>query len=229
LRVAQTFELADLILSAIEAALLKVFTSRPGRVVSYDATRQTADVQATVRSAYTSEVGDRVSEALPLFRSVPVMFFGGGPYRTTYPVTAGDTCLVLFSDCSNDRWLAQGGTDVDPGDDRHHCLSDGVAIVGLRDFKHSLKNAPTDRMSIGHDQGATVEIHPNEVRLGSNAATNDVVVQSALDGFMSALSSAITTLGASPAGPALTALRTALQALNASAGWKAGTSKVKAE
>jgi hypothetical protein len=223
--VAQTFEIADVILAAMSTRMATVFTAMPGRVVSYDAARQRADVQPTVHGAYLGETGDRVVDPYPTIPSVPVMFLGGGGARTTYPVARGDTCLLLFANCSLDRWLTQGG-DVDPRDERRHCLSDAVAIVGLRDAKHVLKNAPTDRVSIGYDTGASVEIHPDQVRLGGDDATSDVVVQDALGDFMNALDAAVP--GAGTASPALTSLATQLRALHGGAGWKARTSKTKA-
>ncbi len=234
LHVAQTFDLADVILAGIDAALVGVHTSRPGKIVLYDAARQSASVQATVRSAYTTETGERVSEALALIPGVPVMHIGGGGFRTTYPVAAGDSCLLVFADCSLDRWLSQGGNDVDPEDDRHHCPSDAIAIVGLRDFRNALKHAPADHMSIGHDAGTTIELYRDEVRLGGEGARGDVVVQAALDDLglaLQAASDALAAAGAAaaPSKAAVDAIRTALQALNGGRGWLARTSKVKAE
>lgn len=69
-----------------------------------------------------------------------------------------------------------------------------------------------------------------QVRLGSAGASGAVVVEAALTDFMAALAQAITAQAGNPPGAAaLTALQTALQALNASLGWKARTSKTKAE
>jgi hypothetical protein len=66
-----------------------------------------------------------------------------------------------------DRWLKSGG-DQDPGDDRRHSLSDGVCILGLRDFAHPLSFAPTDGMSIGNDAGPTIELDTSTIQAGGS-------------------------------------------------------------
>jgi hypothetical protein len=213
--VAQTIELADLLLAAMDARMAMLFTSMPGRILSYHQDRQAANVQPTVRSSYVSEIGVRIPDPLPMIPSVPVVFLGGGSFRTTYPVAAGDTCLLLFANCSLDRWLAQGGGDVDPGDDRRHYISDAIALVGLRDFRHSLKNAPSDRMSMGHDGGATIEVYEREVRVGGNAGAEPTLkgnsYKDALSLFLDALNTFAGTCVTAPSGTA-TALATAVTA-----------------
>lgn len=119
----------------------------PGRIESYDAATQKANVQPLIMESHVDDVGDRVSELPPVVTDVPIMFPGSGSYRTTWPVAVGDTVLLVFSSSSLDRWLVRGG-EVDPEDDRHHNISDAVAIPGLFDFAHVPTTAPTDALVI---------------------------------------------------------------------------------
>jgi hypothetical protein len=221
----QTFVLEDVVVSALDTALQGVWTAMPGRIETYDATLQRANIQLTVKSGSIGEDGERDVQTIAVINAVPVLHAGGGNYRLTMPVQRGDTVLVVFASRSIDAWLRSGGV-VDPQTDHHHDISDAIAITGLRDFAHPLSGVSTDHASIGYGGGATIEFHPSEVRLGDDSASSAVVVQAALADFMTALTLAIP--GAGTAAAALTSLQTQLNALNASAGWKARTSKVKA-
>jgi hypothetical protein len=167
--VAQTIELADVVASGFDGALRGVWTAMPGRVESYDARTQSANIQLTLKSSSVGESGDTILETIAVLNSVPVVHLGGGGFRQVFPVARGDTALVVFVNRAIAAWLVNGGI-VDPVSTQHHSLSDGVALVGLRDHKHSLVNVPTDRMSIGSDTGATIEITNSEVRVGGASA-----------------------------------------------------------
>lgn len=166
----QTIDLADVISSAVETALQGIWTALPGRVEAYDPERQTARIQLAVRNVHVGEDGNRVVEAIAPLPSVPVIHLGGGGFRTVCPVRPGDTALVIFASRSIGSWLTSGEI-VDPGAAHHHDVSDGVALVGLRDLRHVLTSAPADRMSIGKDDGPTIEIDGTTVKVGGNSGT----------------------------------------------------------
>lgn len=189
---AQTVELPDVIASAVEASLSGVWTALPGRVERYNASNQTANIQVMVQSGSTGESGDRVVETVAVLNSVPVVHLGGGPYRQVFPVASGDTALVVFCSRSLSQWLVRGDI-VDPATDQHHSMADGVALVGLRDFKHSLQSAPTDRMSIGNDSGPSIEISASEVRVGSNTGTQPTLLATTFLSDLGILLTAIAT------------------------------------
>ena len=97
------------ILSSMHCAL-------PGIVVSYNAERQTADVQPAVK------LGSRnypVLSDVPVFMPVP------------FEVNPGDACLVIFADIDIDAWF-ESGEPQEPKSARKHALSDGFAFVGFR-------------------------------------------------------------------------------------------------
>jgi hypothetical protein len=207
--------LGAVIAAAFEARLVDVHTHLPGRIESYDAATQRASVQVELRQARYEPDGARVADRQPVIPDVPVLMSGAGEFRTTYPLQRGDQVWLEFSEGALTLWKPRGG-DVDPVDDRRMDLSDAVAVVGLRSANNALKNCPTDRMSIGHDTGATVEITPTEVRVGGNTGTEPTYratsAQSALSTFLTALNTFAGTCTTVPPGTA-SALATAATAL----------------
>lgn len=111
--------LADAIRQSIRCAA-------PGIIRSYDGETQTASVELAVRDSRE----DGAYESLPLLLDVPVYFPGGHAVRITYPINAGDECLVIFADQCIDAWFEYGGVRNPPAA-RRHDLSDGFALVGF--------------------------------------------------------------------------------------------------
>ncbi len=128
----RTPTLQSVIRAHVAAGLSDVNVALPGRVESYDSSRQRAVVQPLIRRGYADESGDRQAESLPAIAEVPVMFPGSGDFSIDWPVARGDTGLLVFASASLDRWLALGGEEVDPEDDRRHALTDAVFYPGLR-------------------------------------------------------------------------------------------------
>lgn len=120
--------------AAIRERMAGLRVALPGRVLAYDADKRRAEVQPLIAEASIDEAGERVVEPAPVIVDVPVIMPGAGGVRVKFPVSVGDTVLLVFASSAIDRWLAAGGTDVDPGNDRHHELTDAIAIPGLDSF-----------------------------------------------------------------------------------------------
>ena len=88
----------------------------PGKVISFDAETQTAEIQPAVRLG---------SLTYPPLSGVPVFM------PVSFEVNPGDACLVVFADIDIDAWLASGEAE-EPLSARRHSLSDGFAFVGFR-------------------------------------------------------------------------------------------------
>ena len=103
-----------------EALKQEIFSSLhcalPGTVVSFDAERQTAEVQPAVKTG---------SMAYPVLPDVPVFM------PMPFEVRPGDPCLVIFADVDIDAWLVSGDPQ-EPKSARKHSLSDGFAFVGWK-------------------------------------------------------------------------------------------------
>lgn len=203
----------EVIESFISARGAETWTAAPGLIQGYDAATQTADIQIATKQGYFDEAGERQTERLAVLTGTPIVFVGS----ITHPVRTGDSVLVVFCSASLDKWKAFGG-EVDPGDERRNTLSDGVAFHGLRARPDARASVPEDAVVVWAD---------DEIRLGGPTADKAVVVQTALDDFDTALNSVISG-GGVPATVA-TALQSALGLLNGGTGWKARTTKTKAE
>lgn len=189
--------LVDVIQSLAESRLADLHVAMPATVLSYDASNQSITAQPSVKRGYRDDDGVRQVEALPPITNVPVVFPGSGGFRVTFPVQAGDTVLLVFSEQSLDKWLVTG-THSDPGDDRRFAMSDAIAIPGLRDFKHALSNAPTNRMSIGYDSGPSIEINTSEINAGGS---HPLAFESNLDALAARVVACETALSLTPGTP----------------------------
>lgn len=142
------------VLNAFRASLLAdVRVSVPARVERYDATTQLIDAKPLLRDTFTEEDGSQSVLSLPVITNVPVVFPGAGGFRLTFPVTVGDTVLLVFADRSIDAWLANGG-ETSPTDERHHHLSDAIAIPGLHPNNAPWSGAEAGVVTLGSDGGA---------------------------------------------------------------------------
>jgi hypothetical protein len=181
---------ADVLRRTIDAALLDVHTALPGRVRSYDAATQTADVTLGARRvvpATDEDTTEDTAEDLPVLVSVPVVWPRGGGYRLHAPLTAGDGVLVIFPESSIDRWLDSGDA-ADPALPTRHGIDGAIAIPGLGFRGGRISSAPTDGIVIGRDGGPDVKITASEVRAGGSAALAEAAdVRAHLQAIESAL------------------------------------------
>lgn len=102
-----------------------IHTCLPGTILSFDASTCLASVKSTLKK-YTAD--DRVLE-YPVIDGVPVFMPHAGAAQITYPVKAGDSCLIVFSERSIDEWLGVGSDDNH--DPRQYDLTDGFCFVGM--------------------------------------------------------------------------------------------------
>jgi hypothetical protein len=86
-----------------------------------------ADVKPVIKG-----VIDGVAREIPVIPAVPVVFPWGGAASLKFPIDKGATGVVLFSQVSMERWLANGSPE--PMSDRFHDLSDGIFLPGMAPF-----------------------------------------------------------------------------------------------
>lgn len=75
----------------------------------------------------------------PFAADCPVICIGGGTSALTFPIAAGDDCLLFFNDRDLDNWF-QGSSTSGNATARLHSFSDGIALVGLRSLNNVLVN-----------------------------------------------------------------------------------------
>ena len=140
----ETPTLVDIILDAIRSNQLELNTCMPGIIRSYDPATQTATVQPAFKRTFIDppEVKSR-----PEIDDVPVVFPRSGQAGIVFPVNAGDSVLLLFSQRSLDEWLDEGG-EIKVNDSRLHNLNDCIAIPGFASLADALDPAPDNATEV---------------------------------------------------------------------------------
>jgi len=166
-------ELEELLREAIRAGLIETHTALPGRIESFD----DATLRATVVAEISRQTQGGETVQIPPIEDVPVVFPGAGGYTLTFPVAAGDKCLLVFSERDLAGWK-MNGDELAPPSSRRHAYSDAVAIMGLR-----TPGVPMAPAVLG--SGAVLRSDDNQVRVeivkgsGVLIATNEDVTLNA--------------------------------------------------
>jgi hypothetical protein len=169
--------LAELLETVHRSYMLDVHTSMPGRVRSYDAATQTADVEPLILGALQDEDGFNVYEARPVIQNVPVRWERAGDYYDHKPLTADNCGWLIFSEDSYAQWRTTGEVSV-PGDLTRHSLSYPFFLPGAWPDGKRLPDAPAS--------GEAVSIVPSGGRLRVSTANPAHVELVALAGKVAA-------------------------------------------
>lgn len=124
-----TATLPEVLKVSVQRALSEMHTCLPGKIESFDHKTQKASVLPLIKKKYR----DGKAESMPVIQNVPVVFPRCSKGSFTFPLEAGDGVLLVFSERSMERFLAQGG-EQEPGDTRKFDLTDAIAIPGLFPF-----------------------------------------------------------------------------------------------
>jgi len=125
-----------------------ILTHYPGKIVSFDPVKQTAKVQIQ-REQYSNTLYSMYTEYdFPILQDVPVQFPQGGGYCLTFPVKAGDNCMLDFCDKGISHWLYEGKGKIGkytsgvPKADyfRSYNINDAVAMVGYNPIPQAIPN-----------------------------------------------------------------------------------------
>ena len=182
------FDHAELLRRAVDDRLSSLHTALPGKIVSYDAATQTANVEPQVREG---------GETLPVIQKVRVGWPRGGDGYLVFPIEAGDYGLLVFCERDITSWVTAGEAE-NAGDVAKHSLQGAVFYPGIFPSGHDL-DAPS---------GASV-LSGGDVRLGGSGAVDYVLKgdqwKTALDSWLISVSTwavacqvAITMAGGPP-------------------------------
>ena len=157
-------------------------------IVKFYPATQTADVQPNIAQViqYLTDANGNPQPnygPYPIFPAVPVVCLGGGGGAITFPITAGDQCMLTFIDKNIDAWWLSGTQGLPPNNARQHDLSDAVAIIGLRSQNKSLFSySTTDTQVYGSSgpSGPLVSLGTDKVGISNASMTlltamNDLV------------------------------------------------------
>lgn len=160
-------EQADVRLAGSIMSALRV--SMPGIIQSFDPDTVTAIIQPAIKGYEPDSNGVKQSTTLPLLVDVPVIFPRGGGCTLTFPVKAGDECLVIFADRCIDFWWQNGGVQ-EPVDDRVHDLSDAFCIVGPQSQTQKISGISTSAVELRSDDGGTkLSLNPSSGAIAGTA------------------------------------------------------------
>ena len=172
----------------------KLRVATPGVIQSFDPVKQTAVVQVCLlepwriatQTASSNGMGFVSTSAITMqdikpLQDVPVVFPRAGGFALTFPVQAGDECLLVFGDSCIDSWYTGSATastpvpyTCNPIELRRHDLSDAFAIVGIWNQQRVLADYSTDAVQIRSDDGTVyVEVGDTKVTI---ASSGDVTV-----------------------------------------------------
>lgn len=174
-------DLRALLTGAMQEAMRSFNCHQIGTVQSFDSAKQTATVTINVlRQVPDLSVQPPVYKAqpYPVLLDVPVFINSGGSGHLTFPITAGDTCLVLFNDRDMDNWFATGNTTT-PNTGRVHDLSDGLALVGFRSIANALADFDTSNAVLAYKNGKVLVA--DKLQLLNNQTTLTQVMSKLLD------------------------------------------------
>lgn len=138
--------------SLVQKIFSTLKVAMPGVIESFDPDSVTASVRPAIKG-YEADAAEDGWIELPLLVDVPVIFPHGGGCTLTFPVSAGDECLLIFADRCIDFWWQNGGIQK-PIDPRMHDLSDGFAIVGPQSQAHKISGISTTAAQLRTDDGA---------------------------------------------------------------------------
>jgi len=113
-----------------------------GRIESFDTSTQTASIRIVYK-----RIINEIAYDYPLLVDCPVVVLTGGDSSIRFPITEGDTCIIFFNDRDIDIWLDSGQITT-LNSERTHSLSDGMALVGIRNSQNEISNYVSDRLEI---------------------------------------------------------------------------------
>ena len=143
----------------VDRSLTETHTCLPGIVESFNAATQLAKVNPAIKRLARSSG----SVAIPPILDVPVVFPSAGGYSITFPVSAGDEVLLVFSERAIDNWLSHGGVQ-EPYTVRKHDYTDAFAIIGIHSNSKAISSYATDGLEIRHNtSGTKISVTSSEV------------------------------------------------------------------
>jgi hypothetical protein len=119
----------EILKSSFESGQSELHTAIPGIVQSFNPATMTAVVQPSITVEIRQADGSKKEMVLPVLTDCPVVFPSGGGFILSFPIKAGDNCLVVFAERCIDGWWQNGGVSRQV-EKRMHDLSDGFVLVG---------------------------------------------------------------------------------------------------
>jgi phage baseplate assembly protein gpV len=161
-RVNDSQEALRLVLDGHQA---QVWTALPAIIESFDAGAVTCVAQPAIKAQVRAPDGSTQWADLPLLLDCPVVFPRGGGCTLTFPVAAGDECLVIFASRCIDAWWTAGGIQVQ-SELRMHDLSDGFALPGPFSQATKISGVSTNSVQLRSNDASTyIDLNPTSQKV----------------------------------------------------------------
>lgn len=154
----------------VRSRLEGVHTLIPAKIDSYNPDSRKATVVPLVR--LRMEAGPLIT--IPPIDNVPVMFPSSQAFSFSFPLAAGDTGALFFSEAGIGNWLDSiPGKIVDPEDCSRFSLTDGIFVPGLWPWSGVPKPqgsivAGNDSLQITDPGGCTIQMDGSKVTINGN-------------------------------------------------------------
>jgi hypothetical protein len=186
-----------------------LFTAAVGSVVAYDAVKQVAQIRLVSQLPIENQDGTMQYLEFPILQDVPVCFLRAGNYSITFPIAAGDSVLMVFTQLDAGKWRDTGNVPTLPQTVKLHALGHGFAIPIVAPRSAALSGAAEPALSIVGDEirlGAATAADVDAVALASRVEQDNQTLFDAIsnattgtsDGgaaFKAAIVTALTTAG----------------------------------
>ena len=159
----------------VKRTLYGVHTMIPGVIVSFNASENTVNVQPAIRK--TQVIDDEITTVdQPVLQNVAIDI----PYAAvlgfslTLPLSAGDPCMIVYSERSIDNWQDNGGIQnpLEPISPRAHDISDPIVIPGAIPTPNRISNYQTDAIEMRNaDRSDRVTVKDDAVEIRAGDAT----------------------------------------------------------
>lgn len=156
--------LGEYLKTELEYSMAEYWFACPGVVTSVSG--DLSDLRVNVQPSINELYADGTTEEHLDILSVPVIMPGGANTLISFPIVAGDTVLLVFSQRSMDNFKIGNGQPTQPNDARKFQAEDAIAIPGLFTFSKSANrpgirkyphNPKTD-LVIAHNIGSGTEV-----------------------------------------------------------------------
>lgn len=156
--------LSEYLKTEFEYSMAEMWFACPGVITSVSG--DLSDMRVNVKPSINELYADGTTEEHLDILSVPLVMPGSASTLVSFPVNAGDTVLLIFSQRSMDNFKIGGGQPTMPNDARKFQAEDAIAIPGLFTFSKSANRSsirkyphnPRTDLVLAHNIGSGTEV-----------------------------------------------------------------------